>query len=223
MAIGVNGDVHEIRIVERRRRPIVGVVSEMPGRRPRLPEIAAQLAAILLQADASAFGVEVPLVPESRLGFRRSRLLPDVHGVLDGVAADQHGSADPVRVQRGRDRRGTAAPVVAGDSEARETERVSEIDHVLSDRRLFRHTWRPGDFESRGAEAAQIRNQHAMAGTGERRRHIVVGVHVVRPPVQEDDRESIRVAGFLVGNPQNVGVDVACAIADGLRKCRWRS
>ncbi len=71
---------------------------------------------------------------------------------------------------------------------------------ILADRGLFCHAWRGGVAESSGPVAAQIWDQHAVAGLGERRRDLVVGVSVVGKTVQQDDRETLRVAAFFVCN-----------------------
>ena len=64
--VGVDHDVDEVGIVERRRGVLEGRVVEAPGRRPFPPQQPAELAAVLRQAGAPALGVEVPLVPEAR-------------------------------------------------------------------------------------------------------------------------------------------------------------
>src|SRR5215475_8180899 len=56
MTIGMNHDVHEIRVVERRGGLVVRLVREMPRRRPGLPEIPAECAPILLKPGPSALG-----------------------------------------------------------------------------------------------------------------------------------------------------------------------
>src|SRR5262245_46353826 len=131
MTVRVNHYVHEVRIVERRRGAIVDVVGEMPGRRPRLPEIPAQRAPVLLKSDPPPFGVEVPLIPQPRLAFGRSAgLLTRGDRILDGVAADEHRGAHTIRMKRRGNGRRAPAPVVASDRETLEAKRIGEIDHV---------------------------------------------------------------------------------------------
>ena len=99
---------------------------------------------------------------------------------------------------KGRGNAGRAsAPVVSGDREPLETQRVGKIDEVLADGRLFGHARCGGVAKSRRAVSAEVRHQHAMAGGGERRGHSVPRPHVVRKPVQQDDRETGGAAAFL--------------------------
>ena len=87
--VGVDHDRHEVGIVERRRRELVAGIVEAPARRPLLPQQAADLAPVLLQPQAPALGVEVPLVPVATLVQRGGRARGR-HRVLDVVAADGH-------------------------------------------------------------------------------------------------------------------------------------
>ena len=92
------------------------------------------------------------------------------------------------------------APVVAGDGETLNLQRVCEIDDVLTDRRLFRHSRRRGVAEACGPVAAQIRDDGAIALRSERPDDLVVGAHIVREAVQQDDGEALRVARLFVGD-----------------------
>src|SRR5262249_39274138 len=97
MTVGVDYDVDEIRIVKRRSGQVVTLVGEAPRRRPRLPEVPTERPAIVLKTGAPALGVEIPLVPQACFAFRRSSgLLACRHGVLNGVAANQHRRPEPV-------------------------------------------------------------------------------------------------------------------------------
>src|SRR5262245_16443219 len=98
MPVGMNHDVNEVGIVERRSSPLVGVVGEVPARRPLLPQVTADLMSIRLQPGTPALGVEVVLIPESVFGCRRTRRLQR-NRVLNGVAADQHRRPYAIRVK----------------------------------------------------------------------------------------------------------------------------
>ena len=87
---------------------------------------------------------------------------------------------------------GASAPVVAGDGETVELERVGEIDQVLADGGLLGHARRGGVAEARRAVAAQIGNEHAESGLGQRRRDVVIRVDIVGKAVQQDDGEAGR-------------------------------
>ena len=69
-------------------------------------------------------------------------------------------------------------------------QRVGEVDEVLSDRGLLGHARRLRLAKARAAVAAQVRDQHAKTGVRQRRRDIVVRVHIIRKSVQQDDREA---------------------------------
>src|SRR5688572_2430630 len=71
VAIGMNHHVDEVGIVERGCRLLVGVVRELPRRRPGLPQESADRLSITFETDAAALGVEVVLVPKRALGGRR--------------------------------------------------------------------------------------------------------------------------------------------------------
>ena len=112
MAIGVNDHLDEIRIVEREGRSGVDRIVERPRRRPQAPSSSPEVAAVGGEAVAAARGVEIILVPEPMLGFRRLRRR-GAGDVLDRVAAAEHQAAHALRPQRGDDAGRAAAPVVA--------------------------------------------------------------------------------------------------------------
>ena len=63
--------------------------------------------------------------------------------------------------------------------------------------------------EARRPEPAQVRDDHPVAGRGQRRDHVVVAVDVVRPAVQQDDRGTVGRAGVDVADVEEAGVDLA--------------
>src|SRR5262245_23040692 len=54
VTVRVDHDRHEVRVVEGRRREVIGGVLEVPARRPLLPEQLAELAAVLLETQPPA-------------------------------------------------------------------------------------------------------------------------------------------------------------------------
>src|SRR5262245_21559951 len=67
VAVGLDGDIDEIRIVERDRGALERRVIEDPVRRPQPPDQAAEFAPVLLQPDPPAIGVKLIVVPEAAL------------------------------------------------------------------------------------------------------------------------------------------------------------
>jgi len=112
-------------------------------------------------------------------------------------------------MQRRRDARGAVPPVVAGNREALQLERVGEVDQVLTDRCLLRHPRSRGIAEARRTVAAKVRNQHAVAAVDEQRHDAVERAHVIGEPVQEHDWKALRIAAFLEPDAQHRCVDGA--------------
>jgi len=74
VAVGMQGDFHEVWVVERRSRPPKGFIGVGPFGRPGLPEMPDDSSSVLFQADPPLIGIEVPLIPavgliQSRGGF----------------------------------------------------------------------------------------------------------------------------------------------------------
>src|SRR5262245_22070654 len=103
--------------------------------------------------------------------------------------------------------RRASAPVEAGHSESRKLYGIGEIDHILSDRRLLRHTWPPRIAKARGTEAPEIRHKDSISSFDERRRHIVPCMDIIRKTMQEHDRKSQRIAALLVPDIKNSCLD----------------
>src|SRR5207302_2459611 len=59
--VGVNHDIHEVRIIEGWSGPVERFVGVCPCRRPCLPEVSNDVPPVLFQTDAALLGVEVPL------------------------------------------------------------------------------------------------------------------------------------------------------------------
>src|SRR5206468_10084737 len=73
---------------------------------------------------------------------------------------------------------------------------------ILTERRLLGHARLARIEEARGSVAAQVGDQHAIPGGGERRDHAVPGPRVVREAVEQDDGRAARAAVRLVGDLQ---------------------
>src|SRR5262249_27129330 len=67
MAVGLDGDVDEIRIVERGCAALEGRVVERPIWRPQPPDQLAEFAPVRREPGAAALGVEIVLIPEAML------------------------------------------------------------------------------------------------------------------------------------------------------------
>ncbi len=65
-----------------------------------------------------------------------------------------------------------------------------------------------GIAEARGPVAAQIGNQHPMAGLDQRRRHVVPGANIVRETVQQDTGKP-RGASVFISDVEHRGLDGA--------------
>src|SRR5688572_5335029 len=153
VTIRVDHHIDEIGIVERRCGLLVGLVRELPRRRPRFPQEPADRAAIALEADTTALGVEVVLIPERALALRRGGRW-SAENVLNGIAADEDGGAHAIRMERRGNASRAAAPVVTGDGKSPDLQRIGEINNVLADRGLLRHARRGRVAESRRSIAA---------------------------------------------------------------------
>src|SRR5262245_2940290 len=90
-------------------------------------------------------------------------------------------------MKRPSDRRCAAAPIETDYCESLEFQRIGEIHHVLSNCSLLRHSRTGCISEACWAIAAQIRYKNTVAGLGERRRHIIESVNVIRKTVEQDD------------------------------------
>ena len=172
---------------------------ESPRRRPFFPEKPADVATVLLETLPPALGVEVPLVPVRALGPRRSGR-PRRQRVLDVVAADRDERANAFGCQDRRDARRAPAPVVAGERGRPQREGVHELEQVLTDRGLLRHSRRLRIEKARRAVAPQIGHQHPAARGGQRRGHVVERARVVREAVEQHDGHAARVSVRLVAD-----------------------
>ncbi len=185
MAVGLDDYVDEVGIVERAGAAGVRLVGELPGGRPQVPDQAAQLEAVRRQAGATAFGVEVVLVPEAVL-LRGWRGLGRGGDVLDVVTVDGDQPFDALRPERGDDAGGAAAPVVAGEGGRWDVQGIHEVQQVLAEGGLLAGA--RGFFREKSgwAVAAQVRHQNAMAFVGEYWGNFIVRARSLREAVQQD-------------------------------------
>ena len=72
---------------------------------------------------------------------------------------------------------------------------------------LLAGAWGLGVEKAGRAVAAQIGDDDAIPGGGQRRRDIVIGVHVVRKAVHQHDRLPARRAALLIGDLKDRGAD----------------
>src|SRR3984957_20773352 len=100
-------------------------------RRPDVPDIAAQRAAVLLQPGAAAFAMEIILIPEAMLLRRRHRLHRR-RDILDVVAIAADETAHALRPQRGDHTGRAAAPVVTGEHGALDFQRVHYFAQIVA-------------------------------------------------------------------------------------------
>ncbi len=159
VTVGMDHDIDEIGVVERRRACLERRVVECPFRRPHRPELAGKATPVALQRAAAAFVVEEILIPERGLLRRRGRL----HGagdVLDvvGIAGDEPDHA--LRMQRRHHAGRAPAPVVTADDRAFDTERIHEGQQIGPQRRLLARAQRLRGAKPRRPVAAQPRHQH---------------------------------------------------------------
>ena len=107
----------------------------------------------------------------------------------------------------GGDACGPVAPIESSEGHLPESERIGEVDDVLRDRRLFRHPRRRRIAKSRGTVATKIRHEHPIPGIGQGPHDAVPRPHVVRKPMQQDDRKPGTHAVLLVANLEHLGLD----------------
>jgi hypothetical protein len=54
---------------------------------------------------------------------------------------------------------------------------------------------------------SQVRNDHPVAGRRQQRRHVDIGVDVVRPAVQKNDRRAVGRTCLGIADVQDAGID----------------
>lgn len=95
-AIAVDHDIHEVRVGEGRCRSGECCFIKLPAGRPFAPQYPAQFTAVLIQAFATALGLEEMLIPEDALKRRFDRV-PLLRNVDHVVARVRYESTNPLR------------------------------------------------------------------------------------------------------------------------------
>jgi hypothetical protein len=183
-----------------------GVV-KIPVGRPYGPDVAGERAAILLQAGAAALGMKIILIPEAVFLGRCNRIHRGCD-VLNVVAVDGDQAARASWPQRRDDTRRASAPVVAGEHGAIDRKRIHQFLEVIAERGLLAGARRLRRQKPRRTESAQIRHDDAATSVGKRRHDFIIATRIVRPPVQQKDRNSIRLAALLICHIERRGADV---------------
>lgn len=109
------------------------------------------------------------------------------------------------------------APITSRDDRLVDTERFHQGDDIDRDRRLLAVPRRVAREEARGAIAAQIRHNHAVAFGGEDGRHIDEAVDIVGPAVEQDDGGPVGGAGFGIADIEETGIDLLQRCERGVR------
>ncbi len=151
------------------------------------------------QVAVEAGGRDRPLV-EGPGQPRQARRL-EAHPRVDDVAGQV--AAHPLRVVGGQQEADETAPVVTGQMRALDAQRVEQGGEVVCHRLLAVAV--AGRVAP--AEAAQVGDDHPVAGGGEPGDHPAPLVEVLRPAVDEHRRFACRIARFGVVHPQAAGVD----------------
>ena len=151
----------------------------------------AKVVPVFLVAGAAALGGEIKLVPPFELGLRRQRHLAGFLAADQIAAHGDHGLA-ALRPKRRDDVGGPRAPVEAGEDRLLDLERIHQGDDIDSERRRLAVADRFAREKARRAIAAQIGNDHPVAGRRQQRRDIDKAVNVVGPAVQKNDRAAHR-------------------------------
>ena len=202
--VRLDHDLDEVRIVESGGAALERGVVELPARRPQLPQQAGDAPAVPGQAGAAALAMEVVLVPEPQFVFGRLRLQRP-GDVLDVVAVERKQPRATLRPQRRHDAGRAPAPVVAGQHRVRHRQCVHQGQQVRSQRRLLARAGCVVAQETRRPEAAQEGHDDAATGGREDRRHLRIGIDVVREAVHQEHRRPIGGAGVEVGDVQDAG------------------
>ena len=112
----------------------------------------------------------------------------------------------PVRRNDGSGR--PCAPIEAGEDGFLDIQRIHQGDDIDGDCRGLAVANRFVRKETRRAIAAQIRNDHPLAGLRQRRRDIDKAMNIIGPAVQKNDRGTIGGTGFGVSDIEDAGINL---------------
>jgi hypothetical protein len=207
IAIKMDHDADMIRVVEGRGAALEGGLVKGPCGRSGLPDEFRKVVPVSLVAGPAAFRDEVILVPPLELSLWWQRHLAGL------LAADQipaHGDEGLAALREdGRDDVGRArTPIKTGQDRLLDLERIHQSDDINSDHRLLAIAECFTGQKARRAIAAQIGDDHPVAGLCQQRRNIHIAVNVVGPAVQKNDRRTIALTSFSVSDVQEAGIDL---------------
>ena len=211
MTVRVDDDVHEVGVVEAGGCSVERLIVERPRRRPQLPEQPADGAPVLLEARATALGIEVPLVPVSILLRHRRRSI-GIRDVLDVVGADRDEAAAALGPERRDDAGGPPAPVVPDEDRAVEVQGVHEREKIGSQRRLLAGPWRRRIQEPGRPVATQPGSEHPTAQGLEIVERPVVGAGIIGKPVHQHDRDAVHRPTRSIGDLERRRPDRECVL-----------
>ena len=211
MTVRVDDDVHEVGVVEAGGGSFERLIVERPRRRPQLPEQPADGAPVLLEARATALGIEVPLVPVSILLRHRRRSIR-IRDVLDVVGADRDEAAAALGPERRDDAGGPPAPVVPDEDRAVEVQGVHEREKIGSKRRLLAGPWRRRIQEPGRPVATQPGGEHPAAQGLEIVERPVVGAGIIGKPVHQHDRDAVHRPTRSIGDLERRRPDRQCVL-----------
>jgi hypothetical protein len=160
---------------------------------------------VFVVADPAAFGGEIILVPPLKLGLRRQRRLAGFLAA-DQIAAHGDERLAAFRPQRRHDVGRPCSPIKTGDGRLLDFERIHQRDGIEGNDRLLAVADRGVGKKARGAIAAQIRHDHAVARRRQQRGDVDKTVNVIGPAVQKNDRGSVSGAGFGVADIEEAGI-----------------
>ncbi len=219
MPIRMDDHIDKVWVVKRHGRLVECFVIKTPCRGPGLPKQPAQAATIGVEPGTTAFGVEVPLVPEGSFSFRRSRLRRR-QGVLNRVPADNRRTAHPLRMQCCGNARGPATPIIASNGKPPDPERVHKIDQVLAERGLLASAPCRCITEEGETMAAEVGHDDTVPVVCERRYDVVPCSHIIRKAVQQDHRKAERMSVLFKPDRQgrclNTSYDARRALRPGM-------
>src|SRR5580692_2226990 len=176
-------DVDMIRIVERGSAAGECGIVEVPLGRSQLPNQLRKLAPVFFVAGAAALRGEIELIPPLKFSLWRQWHSAGLLTADQITAYRDHGLA-ALRPERREDVGGPRSPIEAGEDRLLDLESVQKVLEIngecrgltVPDRRIRR--------KSRGAVAAQVRNDHLVSRRCQQRSDVNEAVDVIGPTMQ---------------------------------------